>query len=79
MGFEEYRRKQGAGRSTRWTAITKHVDLDTGEVITKYKAETEYIKIKTERHVKRTTTAGQIEYVIGYRKSTQGNLFNSNA
>jgi len=59
-----------------WSSSSKHVDLDTGEQITKYNAEQNYLKIQTKKYATINTnkTKGHIEYVIGYRRNPQGKL-----
>lgn len=60
-----------------WTSKSIHVDIDTGEEITKHNAKTNYSKIKTIKHAKfnnESKTKGSIEYTILYRNRKQQEL-----
>lgn len=52
-----------------WITKTNRIDVETGEVITKEKATTEYTKIKTHKKIKKDGKKyGNIEYTIEYRR-----------
>lgn len=61
----------------KWTSKTIHVDIDTGEQITKHNAKTNYTKIKTIKHAtfsNESKTRGIIEWTTLYRNRKQGEL-----
>jgi len=60
-----------------WSSNSKYVDTETGEQITKYNAEQNYIKIQTKKHatININKTKGHIEYVHEYRRNPQRKLF----
>lgn len=66
-------------RDIFWTSKTEYYDVDTGDQISKNKAEdkTKYIKIKTNKNVKinEHQTRGTIEYTIECKKQPQTRLF----
>lgn len=55
---------------TMWTSHTERVDLETGEPITKWNAEHNYIHVKTDKHVtfNYNKTKGTIHYTKGYQR-----------
>lgn len=59
-----------------WSSSSKWVDVETGEEITKHNAITNYIKLKTSKHVKlnENKTKGHIEYTNECRRNPQSKL-----
>ena len=60
-------------RGTRWVSKKIYVDIDTGEELTKFNAEQNYILIGTDKHVKlnRNKTFGYITWIKKYCKNPQ--------
>ena len=60
----------------RWTSKTIFVDIDTGEILTKHNAKTNYLIIKKTKNAEVNTigTAGTIIWTNECRKSRQGNF-----
>lgn len=65
----------------KWNSNTIYIDVETGEIITKYRTEKDnYVIIKTTKNVKFNTnkTIGYIEYTKQCRRNTQQQLFTDN-
>lgn len=60
-----------------WKTKVNHVDIDTGEELTKHNAERNYIKIATDKHtiINQNKTHGTITYTIKWQRSKQQRLF----
>lgn len=78
LNIKPDKNRQYSNKINKWTTEVNRYDMDTGEVLTKHMAETNYIKIKTEKHGSITNAAktrGRIEINIGYIRNPQGNIF----
>lgn len=57
----------------RWTSKSEYYDVANGEQITKANAKSNYIKLKTTKHVEinQISTAGVIKYTVECKKQPQ--------
>lgn len=66
-------KKNYTEQGTRWISKSVYVDLDTGEEITKWNAEKDYLHVGTDKHVKfnYNKTCGYITFTKKYCKNPQ--------